>query len=219
VLSIEHKNHGPGVLGALKLGGQATAQPKESRIEGDNSMSVSFPLDYHLGISRVFVPYFEHAKPGSAESAWENMCLLKVVLDIPEDGITETTFSNTQWGQQLKPVGLLDVVYGDKLTVDKTLRQPHFIMDDLIATWSFPSRAPATKLKNGALAALNLIMSLSIVVGAVGPILSKTPEILDELISGAALLLSVAAPPFVLILLAAVVAPVLINLVIDRSQA
>lgn len=146
MLSIEHKNHGPGVLGALKLGGQATAQPKESRIEGDNSMSVSFPLDYHLGISRVFVPwvlptqihqardspailparatshtsghmrvyhrYFEHAKPGSAESAWENMCLLKVVLDIPEDGITETTFSNTQWGQQLKPVGLLDVVYG-----------------------------------------------------------------------------------------------------------
>ena len=103
--------------------------------------------------------------------------------------------------------------------MDKTLRTPHFIMDDLTATWSFPSRAPATKLKNGALTALNLILSLSIFVGAVGPILSKTPEILDELISGAALLLSVAAPPFVLILLAAVVAPVLINLVIDRSQA
>ena len=59
VLSIEHKNHGPGVLGALKLGGQATAQPKESRIEGDNSMSVSVPIDYHTGITRVFVPWVQ----------------------------------------------------------------------------------------------------------------------------------------------------------------
>ena len=90
-------------------------------------------------------------------------------------------------------------------------------MDDFTATWSFPSRAPATKLKNGALTALNLILSLSIFVGAVGPILSKTPEIL-ELISGAALLLSVAAPPFVLIFLTPVVA-VLINLAIGRIQA
>lgn len=218
VLSIEHKNHGPGVLGALKLGGQATAQPKESRIEGDNSMSVSVPLDYHTGITRVFVPYFEHAKPGAAESAWKKMSRLKVLLDIAEGNITETTFSNSQAGQQLKPAGLLGVVCGDELTVDKSLRAPHFIMDDITATWSFPSRAPATKLKNGALTALNLILSLSIFVGAVGPILSKTPEILDELISGAALLLSVAAPPFVQIFLTPVVA-VLINLAIGRIQA
>ena len=48
-------------------------------------------------------------------------------------------------------------------------------MDDITATWSFPSRAPATKVKNGALTALNLIhLSLSVFAGAVGLILSKT---------------------------------------------
>ena len=72
-------------------------------------------------------------------------------------------------------------------------------------------------MKNGALTALNLILSLSVFAGAVGPILSKTPEILDHLLSGVALLLSVAAPPFVLIFLAPVVA-VVINLVIHRIQ-
>ena len=75
---------------------------------------------------RVYHRYFEHAKPGSAESAWKNMCRLKVVLDIPEDGITETTFSNTNWGQQLKPVGLLDVVYG---TDRSRVRGPRSILE------------------------------------------------------------------------------------------
>ena len=91
-------------------------------------------------------------------------------------------------------------------------------MDDITATWSYPTRAPATKVKNGVLTALNLALSLSVLVGAVGPILSKTPEILNDLLSGTALLLSVAAPPFALIFLAPVVA-VVINLVIQRAQA
>ena len=76
---------------------------------------------------------------------------------------------------------------------------------------------PRLKVKNGALTALNLLLSLSVFVGAVVPILSKTPEILNDLLSGTALLLSVAAPPFALIFLAPVVA-VVINLVINRIQ-
>ena len=68
MLNLDHKNHGPGVLGALKLGGQGTTQP--ARTEGADDMSVAFPLSYHLETGRVFVPYFEHVKPGSAETAW-----------------------------------------------------------------------------------------------------------------------------------------------------
>ena len=67
MLSLDHKNHGPGVLGALKLGGQPVSET--TQVEGGNrmytdketgkevdSMSAKFPLDYHLGTSRVFVP-------------------------------------------------------------------------------------------------------------------------------------------------------------------
>jgi hypothetical protein len=46
------------------------------------------------------------------------MCRLKVLLDIPEGDITETTFSNSQHGQQLKPAGLLGVVYGTNIGVE-----------------------------------------------------------------------------------------------------
>ena len=67
MLSLEHKNHGPGVPGVLKLGGQPVSTTteveggkrmytdKETGTEVD-SMAVTFPLDYHLGTSRVFVP-------------------------------------------------------------------------------------------------------------------------------------------------------------------
>jgi len=232
VLSLDHKNHGPGVLGALKLGGQPVSET--TQVEGGNrmytdketgkevdSMSTKFPLDYHLGTSRVFVPYFEHVLPGSAETAWKKQSGLKVVLDTPEDDgtamIKETTFSNTQWGQQLKPVGLMDTVYGDEITVVKK-REPHFVMDDITATWSYPSRAPTTKVKNGVLTALNLALSLSIFVGAVGPILSKSPEIIENLVSGAALLVSVAAFPAVLLFFSGPVIAVAINLVLNRLQ-
>ena len=61
------------------------------------------------------------------------------------------------------------------------------------------------------------ITLLTVHASTLAPILSKTPEILDHLLSGVALLLSVAAPPFVLIFLAPVVA-VVINLVIHRIQ-
>lgn len=210
VLNLDLKNHGPGVLGALKLGGEGTTQPAGTRLEGTDSMSVTFPLSYHLETSRVFVPYFEQAKPGSAEIAWKEQSGIKMDLDMAGAGIIETTFSATTWGEQLKPLALL--------AGDETKRTPHFIMDDITATWSYPTRAPATKVKNGALTALNLALSLSVLVGAVGPILSKTPEILNDLLSGMALLLSVVAPPFALIFLAPVVA-VVINLVIQRAQA
>jgi hypothetical protein len=56
VLNLDLKNHGPGVLGALKLGGEGTTQPAGTRLEGTDSMSVTFPLSYHLETSRVFVP-------------------------------------------------------------------------------------------------------------------------------------------------------------------
>ena len=56
MLNLDLKNHGPGVLGALKLGGEGTTQPTGTRLEGTDSMSVTFPLSYHLETSRVFVP-------------------------------------------------------------------------------------------------------------------------------------------------------------------
>ena len=81
VLNLDLKNHGPGVLGALKLGGEGTTQPTGTRLEGTDSMSVTFPLSYHLETSRVFVPCALPAIPRRGPApALHASCRLSQVL-------------------------------------------------------------------------------------------------------------------------------------------
>ena len=101
---------------------------------------------------------------------------------------------------------------------NNTKRKPHFLMEDITSTWSYPSRDPSTKLTNGALTALNLIVQLYVLANAAGTLLTKAPGIINNLLLGTEQLLSVAALPAAFILLGTPAIAVAISLTIQRSQ-
>lgn len=138
--------------------------------------SANFPLDYHLDLFRVFVPYFEHLKAGSAEEAWRKYTTGGQAWQSESESEENTkawAFEDSEWGQWLMPSKLYPKYGKAEIT-----RKPHFTMDDIKATWSYPSYVTANEspiklpetsheLKNAALTAFNSVVLLYVLQQAV----------------------------------------------------
>jgi len=216
VVSLEHKTM-EGLTGK-PTSSAPSAEPSRENISVHDA-SVNFPVDYHLDLGRVFVPYFEHLEPGSAVKAWKPYTRMRVMLEKQADTrcvllramfpsrkqacLPVSSFAWTDWGQRLMPAKLKNTVYENP---DIT-RKPHFTMEDINATWSFPSRTEYYKGKNAAFTVINLAVQLYVLAHLAEPLLAQAPGIL------------LAGAPLAALMLGTPAVAVAINLLIQRNQA
>jgi len=222
-VSLEHKT----TDGFLGLTGKPTstaqsAEPWPENMSVDD-MSVNFPLDYHLGLDRIFVPYYQHLEPGCADEAWNKYSSMSVLLETKnEDGSSEVKFTDTEWGQKLKPStqAIGPVNKGAATISDENKRKPHFTMDDIDATWSFPSREKGWwkpyEYKNAALTFLNLAVQVYVLACLAEPLLAQAAGITKTLLTFTGQVL-LAGAPLALLMLGTPAVAVFINLLIQRN--
>ena len=148
--------------------------------------------------------YFEQLEPECAVKAWKPYTTMSVMLENEaDDGIS---FAWTKWGQQLMPAKLYSVKKTAYVNPSIT-RKPHFTMDDINATWSFPSRTKYYKGKNAAFTVINLAVQLYVLAHLAEPLLAQAPGIL------------LAGAPLAALMLGTPAVAVAINLLIQRNQA
>ena len=165
--------------------------------------------------------YFEHLKEGCADEAWTKYSTMKVLLDTKNKNgrRDEVSFTDTEWGQKLKPSTLAigPVNQGASTISDKNKRKPHFTMEDIDATWSFPSREKKYEVKNAVLTVLNLAVQVYVLVQLAVPLLGEAAGITKTLLTFTGQVLWVGAPLALLFLGTPAVA-VAINLLIQRNS-
>lgn len=140
-----------------------------------------------------------------------------------EDGKSEEVkFTDTEWGQKLKPStqAIGPVNKGAATISDENKRKPHFTMDDIDATWSFPSREKGWwkpyEYKNAALTFLNLAVQVYVLICLAEPLLAQAAGITKTLLTFTGQVL-LGGAPLALLMLGTPAVAVFINLLIQRN--